>query len=261
MKQNNVSMNQNLTEHKQFPIKSPKPDLKNFAGKYFFGDGLGFNFSFELTASGEFQFYWHGCLGTYLDVKGKTKYEDGKILLLPENNKQIDETGKRMIPRKLIPVKWGERSYLIEDKKIIDFCTAVNNGREPRSHGHGSFFLKDKDESKTVTGLPELPAQFHGYLLDKPITGKVIFIVDKYNKRSKDMPDLKFRYTTVKVDKGKQDGVLPGMKLEIIERDAFGDDIEIMEVDEHESKGKIVQILDKYSKSPKIGWRFTTGKY
>src|SRR5436190_24320669 len=50
-------------------------------GKYFFGDALGFNFMISISDTGETEFIWQGCMGTYIDVKGIATYVNGTLLL------------------------------------------------------------------------------------------------------------------------------------------------------------------------------------
>jgi hypothetical protein len=45
---------------------------------------------------------------------------------------------------------------------------------------------------------------------------------------------------TVVVDKGKKDGLLPGMELRVVKRDSIYHSIELTKVEETQSEGKIV---------------------
>src|SRR5439155_7064816 len=115
-----------------------------------------------------------------------------------------------------------------------------------------------------ITGFPELPKQFQAYLLTKPITGEVTSIIGKYQVKSKQFSNLKSRVTIVKINKGRKDGILPGMEFEVVKPDTFNfkfNNVEIKEVDENESTGEIVQYLDLHDEVPAIGWKFSTQKY
>ena len=53
--------------------------LKDIAGDYYFGDGLGVNCSLTVTAKGKFTFQWNGCLGTYDKNEGSASIQDGML--------------------------------------------------------------------------------------------------------------------------------------------------------------------------------------
>ena len=78
-------------------------------------------------------------------------------------------------------VKWGERIYLLDEKTLNDFAKAVNLGLEPRSDSRsepyvGSFYLREGDDNKDVSGLPSLPAQWQSLLLKKPVTARIVSV-------------------------------------------------------------------------------------
>lgn len=62
-------------------------------------------------------------------------------------------------------VHWGPRAYHVPPVRIGAFCSAVNHGNVPRSTLAVPFFLKDGDEAKSVTGVPDLPADKRSFLL------------------------------------------------------------------------------------------------
>lgn len=90
---------------------------------------------------------------------------------------------------RLFPVRWGARLYIISEEEMRDFCNAVNAGVEPRLGADdadyhvsfygaylGAFYLRDGDEKKDVSGLPEVPHAFREHLLEKPIEGEVVSV-------------------------------------------------------------------------------------
>jgi len=117
------------------------------------------------------------------------------------------------------PIRWEERVYLIPLDRIIPFCDAVNAGREPRNHViGGTFFLRRDDEKKTVTGKPELPKEFMPYLRgEEPIIATVVSIKDVQEEER--VGSTIQRKATVVVDKGKADGLLPGMILYVMDQE------------------------------------------
>ncbi len=170
--------------------------LKDVAGDYYFGDGLGVNCSLTLIVSGEFTFIWHGCLGTYDDNNGIAGIKDGVLHIEP--NKPNIREGFRGTPTDFFPVRWGSRMYLIPINEIVDFCSEVNQGMEPRSDSHGLYYLREKDWNKPVTGKPVVPKQWTKYLLSQPIRGKITQLIGKQEGW---------------IDVGADSGILEGMIL------------------------------------------------
>lgn len=148
------------------------PLAKEIKGWYYFGDGLGVNCGLELRADGRFEFSWYGCLGEYDRNTGPYHVEKGRVVLFPE--KPNIREGFQGTPTRFFPVPWGERLYLVEDERILEFCNAINQGQEPRRKVHGMVYLRRGDEKKPVSGRPVLPKVWRDYLLETPLEGKVI---------------------------------------------------------------------------------------
>jgi hypothetical protein len=53
----------------------------DWAGEYFFGDGLGVNVSLDLAPDSGFVYRWHGWLGLYDLNYGAVKFSDGIVKL------------------------------------------------------------------------------------------------------------------------------------------------------------------------------------
>jgi hypothetical protein len=58
-------------------------------GKWYCGDGTGYNIYLDLQAGGTYQAVWHGCLGEYGSAKGKWREASGRILLTPSDEKEM----------------------------------------------------------------------------------------------------------------------------------------------------------------------------
>jgi hypothetical protein len=174
-------------------LKSP---VAEFAGDYYFGDGLGVNCSLTITQGGRFSFGWRGCLGIYDQNSGEAKVEAGHLILKPESPNVRE--GFRGTATDLIPVRWGERLYLVTEAERWEFCNQVNQGGEPRDGPHGRFYLRQGDWAKKVTGPPSVPKGWEPLLLKKPLHGRVIEVL--HGDRAK-------------VDLGADSGVWKGMEL------------------------------------------------
>jgi len=114
----------------------------------------------------------------------------------------------------LLVVKWGERVYLIDESDLRDFSNAVNLGLEPRPElrsepYYGSFFLREGDLQKSVSGKPSLPPEWQTFLLSKPVRAKIVSI----------QPQDKTQIATI--NRGSQDGLKVGMKLLVKEQEPF----------------------------------------
>jgi hypothetical protein len=83
------------------------------------------------------------------------------------------------------------------EESIREFCNAVHLGQEPRPSFAGPY-LRTGDEKIQVTGLPSLAERWAPYLLREPIACRVTAVHDG---------------DTADVDRGRDDGLLPGMCL------------------------------------------------
>lgn len=176
--------------------------LKDVAGDYYFGDGLGVNCSLTLSIQGEFTFIWRGCLGIYDENEGIASIKDG-VLHIEPNKPNIRECFQGT-PTDFFPVRWGSRMYLIPINEIVDFCSEVNQGKEPRSDIHGHYYLRETDWKKPVTCKPLVPVKWTKYLLSKPIKGKITQLIGKQEGW---------------FDVGSDAGILEGMILTAKEHD------------------------------------------
>lgn len=170
--------------------------FKELVGGYYHGDGLGVNCSMTITAEGRFYFTWVGCLGVYDRNKGMVKVTDECIELMPKGKNM--RNGFRGTPALFMPIRWSNRVYLVPKDEIVDFCSCVNSGREPRNRPHGRFYLRRMDWEKQVVGRPNLPAEFQEYLLKTSVSGTIVALVDAQ---------------TGIINLGSKDGLRNGMTL------------------------------------------------
>jgi hypothetical protein len=170
--------------------------LKDIAGDYHYGDGMGVNCSLTVTANGRFTFRWTGCLGTYDTNQGAANLKEGVLHISPEKPNVRD--GFEGTPTEFYPVRWGARMYLIPTNDIVEFCSDFNQGKEPRRGIRGNYYLRLTDVDKAAPGKPAVPEQWTKYFLDQPVLGKITELVGKQEAW---------------LDKGSADGLLPGMIL------------------------------------------------
>lgn len=170
--------------------------VKDLAGDYYFGDGLGVNCSLTVTAKGNFTFQWNGCLGAYDKNEGTVNVEEGVLHIVPR--KPNLREGFRGTPTEFYPVRWGARLYLIPTNEIVEFCSDVNQGSEPRRENQGRYYLRQNDAAKPVSGKPAVPEAWTKFFLEKPIRGKITELIGKQEAW---------------LDKGSAEGLLAGMIL------------------------------------------------
>lgn len=170
--------------------------LNDLAGEYYFGDGTGVNCTLTLTGQATFAFIWRGCLGTYDENNGGVRLKEGVVHLAPE--KPNVRKGIRGTPTKFVSVRWVSRIYLVPTEEMVEFCSAVNQGIEPRSQSWGEFYLRQNDWSRPVTGLPTVPEPWRRYFLAKPVSGKITELIGKQEAW---------------FDRGSAQGLLKGMIL------------------------------------------------
>ena len=179
--------------------------LKDIAGVYYFGDGLGVNCRLKVTAGGRFEFKWTGCLGTYDQNGGGALLKDGILHLKPQ--KPNVQEGFQGTPTEFFPVRWGARLYLVPTNDIVGFCSEVNQGSEPRKVMHGEYYLREKDADKPVAGRPAVPEPWKRFLLAKPVRGKITELVGAQEAW---------------MDQGAASGLLEGMILTAQQRGDVG---------------------------------------
>lgn len=170
--------------------------LDDLTGNYYFGDGTGVNCTLDVQKGGRFAFKWRGCLGTYDENQGAARLADGILILAPEKPNLRD--GFRGTPTEFLPVRWGERRYLIPKEGILRFCNEINQGEEPRNQAHGYFYMRTDDWKKKAEGAPGLPQEWTRFLLKAPIRGEL----QELQAERRAMLNL-----------GSRDGVFKGMIL------------------------------------------------
>jgi hypothetical protein len=240
------------SEKKKRLISQELSSLKGhpWAGKYYYGDGLGVNVDLSLAPNSGFVFTWNGCLGLYDLNYGDVVEADGKIrLVLKFPN---DRQGFQGIAAELTPVVWGERHYLIPADEIVNFANAINAGFEPSKGRSWRFLLRAGDERRVVRGQPNIPAQYSDYLLKNPIRAQIASIKESHLESSS-------RITTVVLDVGNAQGVKQGMEFHVYSPSRIFESAEIINVNPSSSEAIIIQreVDEKYGR-PSTDWKLST---
>lgn len=240
----------NLAARKK-QIQEELDSLKDhsWAGRYYYGDGLGVNVELDLAPKSGFAFTWNGCLGLY-DMNYGDVVESGRTIRLvpqlPSERKPFEG-----VAPELLPVIWGDRHYLIPTNEVVEFANAINAGFEPREGSWGMFLLKREDVSKSATGSPSLPLEYSEYLLKHPIDAEISSIKSSITKESE-------RRTTVVLNVGAVQGVKKGMKFYLYSPSGLNVSATVTAVNDSSSEAEIEQCCDEKGGLPAVGWKLST---
>lgn len=225
----------------------------DWAGDYYFGDGLGVSVSLVLAPENGFVFTWSGCVGLYDRNYGDVTVTNGVVkLLFKYPNRQ---GGFKGIAPELLPVRWGKRHYLIAVDRIVDFTNAINAGLEPNymfKFGGPSwrFLLRRGDEKKSVRGKPNLPNEFLSYILAKPIKARISSVEQPRVEHSR-------RITYANIDVGAANGLKQGMELYVKSPPEIFATAVVTNVSEHSARAVIEQ-TELTDPVPSSHWQLST---
>ena len=224
-----------------------------WAGKYYYGDGLGVNVTFFVAPDAGYLFEWHGCMGLYDRNYGAVQEDDGRIRLsfTLENIRQ----GFQGIADEFVHVEWAGRSYLVPSDGFVGFCNEINSGDEPRDQARGEYLLRAGDEKKEVIGFPKIPKAYRPYLLSVPVEAKIVAVGDFVLRPS--ICEWNFKDTTLVLDAGKNDGLLPGMLLRVVEPDRIVESATVVSIEDETCKVVMTQCEDDAIEIEK-GWKLST---
>jgi hypothetical protein len=125
--------------------------LAELAGEYFlYRAEIGL--SLKLTADGRYSFATRG--GGYVSPsnEGAARLVGGSLMLEPA-------IPNKWLPKDLVPLRWGERTYLVDPQNWT-----FPLGAEPRAGPFGEVFLRNGDWDREASEMPDLPDR-----LDDPV--------------------------------------------------------------------------------------------
>ena len=184
-----------------------------WSGQYYAGDGMGFNLQLAIAPKAGVVYWSQGCLGLYEVNYGSFREKDGHIHLTLEEKSTEDTGNSEGLYPVLIPIRWGDRRYLIPEDEMVDFCNHINSGSQSISRA-ARFLRHVDDREKKSRGIPKVPPKYQPYLLREPIDAEVVWIgKTAILERNDRWPPGKHRVTKVQLNRGKTDGLLPGIEL------------------------------------------------
>ncbi|MEQ1514106.1 MAG: hypothetical protein ABL934_15670 [Lysobacteraceae bacterium] len=230
-----------------------------WAGEYYEGDGLGANIRISLAPDAGVAATWHGCMGLYGANRGKVVVgRDGELRF---EYRTPNAQGFAGFPDAMLPVRWGQRRYMIPDNKRMAFVNAINHGQEPRGQIHGMFLLGQDDEKKMVEGLPDLPPAYLALIRRAPMQTRVVSIDGVDKKKSDHGCSFTYRMT---LDRGAKDRFAPGIELKPVGQPRTWETATIETVAGDTATAKMAVWYDDCTHPktvPVAGWIFTTGGY
>lgn len=205
--------------------KSPYSEVKEelaalklphaWAGVYH-GPGAMSPTSLYLAPSGRY------CVVTFWDMGGSETGYCGRLSLeggvFRENLWSRMRNGDRYDGPPYVRISWGERRYLIPEKRILEFINHVNGASEPRHGGGfltgGAGFLLSGGLDILVTGAPEVPSKYRPFLLPTPLVTAAVEISSRTNiiTRIRDYEEEDCG-AEARFDVGASSGVFIGMAL------------------------------------------------
>lgn len=227
----------------------------DWAGRYYEGDGVGANVAVYLAPKSGAVHTLHGCLGLYDQNHGSVEETKGRIRIawkLPNP----DDWNR---PNEYLAVRWGERRYLIQPEDILQFCSDVRAGDEPRKRRHGMYLLRFGDEDLPVKGEPSLPPGFEKYLLITTIDARVKALGELSGPEVEE-EGREVWTQLVTLDVGEAEGVLPNMVFKVTKPKDGPGWVVVRKVAERESEAAITFSHDKGAAAtlPTTEWELST---
>lgn len=201
-----------------------------------------------LSPDNEFAISYFNCSKPWTERVnfGKVIFENDVLKLIPELQADTQNAYKfRDEELTLVPVKWGEQSFLIPQNKLENFAYAANFDSALEL-----FLEKTGNYNKSRKGLPDLPIEYRKFLTKKPIRARIIDSV-----RNEEI-----YLSEIILNVGKKDGVIPGMFFYSVFSKNTHIRISIDSVGEITSRASIAHVESEDSNNLKIkkGWSFTS---
>lgn len=130
---------------------------------------------------------------------GKARFENLKLHLEPERSDKDENLEK--VALIYVPIKWGERHYLVHPDSIERFAYVVHSESEADVM---AFLQKVDDYEKPQTGLPNLPDKYLAIMKLPAINAKVM----RLERRAEESDPQR-----VILDKGVRQRVVGGMSF------------------------------------------------
>lgn len=237
-----------------------------WAGEYVESNGRGYSVAIALASrAGVVATHWT-CMGLSDQAEGGvTERRDGSLVFdLRRHGDDIDSAGPHL-PRRVLPVQWSGRRYLLGADSLVDFVNAVHHGQEPRHVPQGRFLLGDYDHLKPVDGPPPLPGRYRRMLLSTPQQVAVLAVGEPEATRSEHACQVVW---PLRLDAGRRAGLFKGMTLAPhSSQPGWSGSIIVTDVRAGHANAQAQQLLfganacEPEGRTPAAGWLLSTGAF
>jgi hypothetical protein len=158
---------------------------------------------FYLGTNGTYTNVWWACSRGNSRETGSATLSNNVIVCTPANRGFTQEL--------LVPVRWGERLYLVSSEEMQAFCLAVTEGIEPRRNSFGDYLLRNGDWDRPAPGQPELPSEYAKFMRSPPPRKeeRVVRATKALQGKITEVMDA----GTAWIDLGSEHGLSAGMRL------------------------------------------------
>ncbi len=140
-----------------------------WAGEYGRGDGY-VNDSLMLSPRSGFSFATHGCEGLYDRTFGSVVETNGLVAL----HRQVEPVEKGFRAGPYLPVRWGNRTFLISTNELGNFCKDVARGRCGSGGSASSYLVKINGDAVQLYDLPQMDKSCTATILSLVIAASVV---------------------------------------------------------------------------------------
>ncbi|HET7843480.1 MAG TPA: hypothetical protein VFL14_04975 [Xanthomonadales bacterium] len=208
-------------------------------------------------------------MAAWYPTGGWKVWNQGSVTELADGTLQLQfdapnvANGEAAFPEKLVPVRWGERSYLVPADGLAMFVSDINYGDEPRRSPMGYAFVREVDLRKPAPGLPVLPDEYARLIRTESVDFAIERVTAAKSERDDDPAavDGCFRHWRIDIATGDDDRLHVGQLL------AFGPgndhhDLKLDAVGDGHASGTWIAYEDDCRRPelvPTTGWRVRTG--
>lgn len=176
-----------------------------WAGEYHLGDGMGANVTLVIAPDHGFAAISTGCMGVYGRSFGSVTQLGDRLLLIDEMANQAGMFG--YFSGVLVPVRWGEDSYLVGEDQMGEFELAMNAESQECPDFCGRFLMRGGWDRMAE----RIAARYTREYPAAPIYVRVTRVI-KPDLEAVD-GDFRWRKATVELDTGRDGGVWEGMEF------------------------------------------------
>ena len=193
--------------------------VKEWAGMYYTGDGLGMNVSIKIAPKAGVTYMWRGCGGLYDANYGDIAeiLADGlKVKLAMDESLGYEH----FMSSRLYFVRWGDSRYLIPEAEMLNLVNDLNRGSTlgwamlmmPRKYTNIAEIQKRRAGPEgDPPGHPVLPEQYARMLLKAPLTLTISSVTPDGTRKA---PGGMLRLFDASLSAGKNQGMYTGQALE-----------------------------------------------